>query len=88
MPAFRGEIPHAIYSDGRKPCYLLNDGYETTFEKLMNNTDWSSYGVGKDPRCTHCMLHCGFEATAVSDTVQNPFKALKVSLRGVNGREG
>ena len=69
----------------QKPCYLLNDGYETTFEKLMNNTDWSIYGVGRDPRCTHCMLHCGFEATAVSDTVRNPFKALKVSLRGIKG---
>ncbi len=70
----------------QKPCYLLNDGYEPSYEKLMNNTDWSKYGVGRDPRCTHCMLHCGFEATAVSDTVRNPFKALKVHLRGVNGR--
>jgi len=80
-------IPTRNIFGWQKPCYLLNDEYEPTFEKLMNNTDWSRYGVGKDPRCTNCMLHCGFEATAVLDTVKHPFKALKVSLRGVNGRK-
>ena len=71
----------------QRPCYLLSDGYEPTFKELMENTDWSKYGVGRDPRCTHCMLHCGFEPTAVMDSAKRPFKALKVSLRGVNGRQ-
>ena len=69
----------------QRPCYLLNDGYEPTFRALMENTNWSSYGVGKDPRCTHCMLHCGFEPTAVIDSARHPFKALRVHWRGVNG---
>ena len=47
----------------------------------MKNTDWSKYGVGRDPRCTHCMLHSGFEPTAVIDSAKNPLKALKVYLR-------
>jgi hopanoid biosynthesis associated radical SAM protein HpnH len=63
------------------PCYLINDGYEATFQGLMENTDWSKYGVGRDPRCTHCMLHSGFEPTAVIDSAKNPLKALKVYLR-------
>ena len=67
----------------QKPCYLLNDGYEPTFEALMQHTDWSRYGVGHDPRCTHCMLHCGFEPTAVMDLAKHPLKALKISLRGI-----
>ncbi|MBW1780716.1 MAG: adenosyl-hopene transferase HpnH [Deltaproteobacteria bacterium] len=71
----------------QKPCYLLNDGYEPTFKDLMKNTDWTRYGVGKDPRCTHCMLHCGFEPTAVMDSAKHPVKALKVSWRGVNGKQ-
>jgi hypothetical protein len=29
------------------------------------------------------MVHCGYEATAVNDTLANPLKALKVFLRGV-----
>ena len=70
----------------QRPCYLLNDGYEPTFKDLMQNTDWAKYGVGRDPRCTHCMLHCGFEPTAVIDSVRHPVKALKVSWRGVNNK--
>jgi hopanoid biosynthesis associated radical SAM protein HpnH len=67
----------------QKPCYLLNDGYETTYEKLLENTDWTRYGVGHDPRCTHCMLHCGFEPTAVLDSAKHPLKALKIGIRGI-----
>ncbi len=65
----------------QKPCYLINDGYEPTYEGLMKNTDWSKYGTGRDPRCTHCMLHSGFEPTAVMDSARNPLKALRVYLR-------
>ncbi len=65
----------------QKPCYLINDGYEDTYRGLMENTDWSKYGVGRDPRCTHCMLHSGFEPTAVMDSAKNPLKALKVHWR-------
>ncbi len=65
----------------QKPCYLINDGYEPTFRDLMKNTDWTKYGEGRDPRCAHCMVHCGFEPTAVLDAARNPMKALKVYLR-------
>jgi len=71
----------------QKPCYLINDGYEPTYRDLIQNTEWSKYGVGKDPRCTHCMLHCGFEPTAVIDSARHPFKAMKVAWRGPNGRK-
>ncbi|MCD6306718.1 MAG: adenosyl-hopene transferase HpnH [Deltaproteobacteria bacterium] len=70
----------------QRPCYLLCDGYEATFKDLMEKTDWSMYGMGKDPRCTNCMLHCGFEPTAVMDSAQHPLKAMKVYLRGLNGK--
>jgi hopanoid biosynthesis associated radical SAM protein HpnH len=65
----------------QRPCYLLNDGYATTFRDLMEKTNWAKYGVGSDPRCAACMVHCGFEATAVMDSVKNPLKVLKVNLR-------
>jgi hypothetical protein len=48
----------------------------------MEETDWSSYGVGRNPKCGNCMVHCGFEATAVEDAFANPLKALLVKLRG------
>jgi hopanoid biosynthesis associated radical SAM protein HpnH len=46
------------------PCYLITDGHYKTFEQLMTETPWESYGPGNDPRCEHCMMHCGFEPSA------------------------
>jgi hopanoid biosynthesis associated radical SAM protein HpnH len=46
------------------PCYLITDEHHETFEGLMNDTDWDRYGYGKDPRCEHCMMHCGYEPSA------------------------
>ena len=67
----------------QKPCYLLGEGVVPTFKELMEGTDWDAYGVGKYEKCSNCMVHCGFEATAVADSVAKPWKAVKVALAGV-----
>ena len=67
----------------QKPCYLLGEGYAKTFRELMDDTDWDKYGVGKYEKCADCMVHCGFEASAVKDMFQHPLKALTVAMRGV-----
>ncbi len=67
----------------QRPCYLLNEGYAPTFKALMEETEWADYGTGNYEKCANCMVHCGYEGTAVTDTVANPFKALKVALGGV-----
>ncbi len=46
------------------PCYLITDEHHATFRDLMDATDWDRYGYGKDPRCEHCMVHCGYEPSA------------------------
>lgn len=66
----------------QKPCYLLGEGYTKSFDELMNGTDWDSYGTGKYEKCANCMAHCGYEATAVQDTMAHPLKALAVALKG------
>ncbi|WP_342642734.1 adenosyl-hopene transferase HpnH [Rhodoligotrophos ferricapiens] len=66
----------------QKPCYLIGEGYVSSFKELMETTDWDSYGTGKYEKCANCMVHCGFEPTAVNDTVAHPLKALKVWLGG------
>jgi hopanoid biosynthesis associated radical SAM protein HpnH len=66
----------------QRPCYLLGEGYTSTFDALMEETDWDSYGVGHYEKCANCMVHCGFEATAVNDSVKHPLKALRASLGG------
>ena len=67
----------------QKPCYLLGEGYVKTYAELMETTDWDGYGVGKYEKCADCMVHCGFEGTAVKDTLAHPLRAIGVSLRGV-----
>ena len=68
----------------QKPCYLLAEGYASSFQSLMEETDWNSYGTGNYEKCADCMVHCGYEPTAVLDTLNHPFKALKTALFGVN----
>lgn len=46
------------------PCYLITDAHWERFEELMSETPWESYGRGADPRCEHCMVHCGYEPSA------------------------
>jgi hopanoid biosynthesis associated radical SAM protein HpnH len=46
------------------PCYLITDEHHPTFRGLMEDTDWDRYGYGKDARCEHCMVHCGYEPSA------------------------
>jgi hopanoid biosynthesis associated radical SAM protein HpnH len=67
----------------QKPCYLLGEGYVRTFKELMETTEWETYGTGKYEKCADCMVHCGYEGTAVDDTFARPWKALKVALRGI-----
>jgi hypothetical protein len=53
----------------QKPCYLLQDGYVDSFKELIEETRWEGYGERSgNPRCANCMVHCGFEPSAVNHT--------------------
>ena len=67
----------------QRPCYLLGEGYARTFRELMEETDWDAYGTGHYEKCANCMVHSGYEATAVLDTVKHPLAASMVALKGV-----
>jgi hopanoid biosynthesis associated radical SAM protein HpnH len=67
----------------QRPCYLLGEGYVPTFRQLMDETDWDSYGTGNYAKCSDCMVHCGYEATAVNHTFDRPWRAIAVALRGI-----
>ena len=66
----------------QKPCYLLQDGYADTFEELIRETDWDRYGTESgNPKCANCMVHSGYEASAVDDM----FGSLAGFLSAVRG---
>ena len=63
----------------QRPCYLLQEGYAASFKDLMENTAWESYGhKSGNEKCQDCMVHCGYEATAVDSTFAS-FKGLKAA---------
>lgn len=66
----------------QRPCYLLGEGYASSYTELMETTDWDSYGTGNYEKCADCMVHSGYEATAVVDAVKSPLKIAMVALRG------
>jgi len=75
--------PTRNYFGWQRPCYLLGEGYTKTFKELMEETDWDAYGTGNYEKCADCMVHSGYEATAVMDAVKNPLKAAAVAFREI-----
>jgi hopanoid biosynthesis associated radical SAM protein HpnH len=74
-------IPSYSLFGWQRPCYLMSDGYAASYKELIETTDWSRYGRGKDPRCENCMAHCGYEPTAVLKTTHS----LRQSVRALLG---
>ena len=66
--------PTRTYFGWQRPCYLLGEGYAKTFKELMETTDWDRYGTGNYEKCADCMVHSGYEATAVAETVRQPWR--------------
>jgi hopanoid biosynthesis associated radical SAM protein HpnH len=74
-------IPCYSLKGWQRPCYLMGDSYTTTYRELVEDTDWSRYGRGRDPRCANCMAHCGYEPTAVLATMGS----LRETIRAARG---
>ncbi|AFZ02478.1 adenosyl-hopene transferase HpnH [Calothrix sp. PCC 6303] len=55
----------------QKPCYLLNEGHYNSFQELLDHTNWNNYGrASGNPKCADCMVHCGYEPTAATESMQ------------------
>jgi hopanoid biosynthesis associated radical SAM protein HpnH len=75
--------PTRNYFGWQRPCYLMGEGYAASFKELMETTEWDRYGTGNYEKCADCMVHSGYEATAVMETVRKPWRAAAQALRGV-----
>jgi hopanoid biosynthesis associated radical SAM protein HpnH len=70
------------------PCYLMTDAHHATFKEFIDNTQWEKYGRGRDPRCEDCMVHAGYEASAVlggNKKLGDTWKMLTWTLSGKMG---
>lgn len=84
----KGEIDYACTPWGnptrnvfgwQKPCYLLGEGYVNSFKELMADTEWDKYGTGRHEKCADCMVHCGYEPSAVADSFSSLPKFLRTA---------
>ena len=66
----------------REPCYLLGDRHTQSVGDLYADRVWDNYGVGKDPRCANCLMHCGFESASIFATLERPRDAISLIRRG------
>jgi hopanoid biosynthesis associated radical SAM protein HpnH len=77
-------MPNYSIFGWQRPCYLFSeDGYAETFKELMEETDWDKYGRGRHAKCSNCMTHCGYEGTAVKDSMSSPkniWRSMNASL--------
>ncbi|MBI4576462.1 MAG: adenosyl-hopene transferase HpnH [Planctomycetes bacterium] len=55
----------------QRPCYLVGEGYARSFRELMDETDWEAWGTDRNPKCADCMVHSGYEPTAVLDATSS-----------------
>jgi hopanoid biosynthesis associated radical SAM protein HpnH len=62
------------------PCYLITDRHYPSHREMIESTDWERLGRGNDPRCDHCMVHCGFEPAAVLGVNKKLGDTLKMAL--------
>ena len=61
-------IPTRNIKGWKAPCYLMTDGHYAGYGEMLTKVDWDKYGVvegvARDPRCEHCMVHCGYDPSA------------------------
>jgi hopanoid biosynthesis associated radical SAM protein HpnH len=71
----------------QRPCYLLQEGYAKSFQELMETTRWERYGHSSgNPKCRDCMVHCGYEPTAVDYTFSSWRGFRQALVAAVTGR--
>ncbi len=63
----------------------MADGYASSYQELIETTEWEKYGRGRDPRCANCMAHCGYEPSAVAATMKSPRESLRATIDVLRG---
>ena len=80
LPCAAWANPTRTVRGWKGPCYLITDGHYGAYRDLVGQTDWDRIGPGKEPRCEHCLVHCGFEPAAVLAANHGLRDALKMAV--------
>ena len=84
LPCSPWSMPTRNPKGWKSPCYLLTESHLSSFQELYEKTVWNNYGPGNNAACTNCMVHCGFEASAVNAITHSPYNLLS-TIRSIGG---
>jgi hopanoid biosynthesis associated radical SAM protein HpnH len=61
------------------PCYLIGRHFFDSWEEFWNGMDWDYWESRQDSLCQNCLMHSGFEASAVFELRKNPRDMLRMA---------
>ena len=61
------------------PCYLIGKQYYETWDEFWNGVDWQYWESREDSACQNCMMHSGFETSAVMELKKSPKDMLRMA---------
>ena len=51
---------------------MTTNAHYASYQELLDKVTWEKYGVvdgvARDPRCEHCMVHCGYDPSGALGT--------------------
>ena len=67
------------------PCYLIGQKYYDTWEEFWDGVDWAYWESREDRLCSNCMMHSGFEASAMFELRKSPRDMMKMAIWNLAG---
>jgi len=67
------------------PCYLIGRHFFETWDEFWNGMDWDYWESRQDNLCQNCLMHSGFEASAVLELKKSPRDMLRMAAWNLLG---
>jgi hopanoid biosynthesis associated radical SAM protein HpnH len=67
------------------PCYLIGARYYETWSEFWSGVDWEYWESREDPLCQNCMMHSGFEASAMFELRKSPRDMFRMAVWNLAG---
>jgi hopanoid biosynthesis associated radical SAM protein HpnH len=61
------------------PCYLIGKHFFETWEEFWKGVDWNYWESRQDRLCQNCLMHSGFETSAMFELRKSPRQMLQLA---------
>lgn len=67
------------------PCYLIGKEFHETWQQFWTGVDWNYWESRQDRLCQNCLMHSGFETSAVLELKKSPRDMLRMAAWNFRG---